>query len=346
MDKLTTSDLTSLQNETAAISTINANFALVETAIEKTLSRDGTSPNTMSANLDMNSNRVTNLPLPVSATEAASKTYVDTLVGSLNEEYLLQAINAAPAALASQAAALASQTAAAASAIEAAAYVGSAVSAQRWSTPQVITFSGDSSSVSPTWDGSAGLAFPLTISNDAITNAKIADMAGDRIKGRLSSSGDPQDLTGTQVNSILPVVSSANGLAPGFGGGDANKFLRGTGAWSAVPANSLDMSASTIGTSSIIRIGNSGFKIMGGRTITASSDTTIVFPEAFTTGVYNIQVTVEGTGSGEGGVYQATVKNGGTTLSQFGVYTSWENPSPDTFQPAAGVTFYWQAWGV
>ena len=62
MAKLTLSDLTSLtSNEASAISTINANMALIETALENTLSRDGTSPNTMSADLDMNGNDILNI---------------------------------------------------------------------------------------------------------------------------------------------------------------------------------------------------------------------------------------------------------------------------------------------
>lgn len=77
MAKLSTSDLASLANETSAITTINANNTLIETALENTLSRDGTSPNTMSANLDMNSNRITNLPAPASSAEPATKGYVD-----------------------------------------------------------------------------------------------------------------------------------------------------------------------------------------------------------------------------------------------------------------------------
>lgn len=61
MAKLTTSDLTSLTNQTSAITTINANMTLIETAVENTLSRDGTSPNAMGADLDMNSNDILNL---------------------------------------------------------------------------------------------------------------------------------------------------------------------------------------------------------------------------------------------------------------------------------------------
>ncbi len=68
-DKLTLADLASLANETSAIATINANNALIETAIDNTLSRDGTSPNEMEAPLDMNSNRILNLPEPISANE-------------------------------------------------------------------------------------------------------------------------------------------------------------------------------------------------------------------------------------------------------------------------------------
>lgn len=56
MAKLTTNDLTSLtSNEANAVSTINENFAAVEAAMEKTLSRDGTTPNQMEADFDMNS---------------------------------------------------------------------------------------------------------------------------------------------------------------------------------------------------------------------------------------------------------------------------------------------------
>ena len=69
MSKLVLSDLASLVNQTSAINTINNNSALIETAVENTLSRDGTSPNAMGANLDMNSNRIINLPAPGTAGE-------------------------------------------------------------------------------------------------------------------------------------------------------------------------------------------------------------------------------------------------------------------------------------
>ena len=54
MPKLTLSNLANLNNQTTAVNTINANSDLIETAIENTLSRDGTVPNTMGADLDLN----------------------------------------------------------------------------------------------------------------------------------------------------------------------------------------------------------------------------------------------------------------------------------------------------
>jgi len=58
MAKLTLTDITSGYASTTAT---NANNALIEAALENTLSRDGTSPNTMSANIDLNSNDLLNV---------------------------------------------------------------------------------------------------------------------------------------------------------------------------------------------------------------------------------------------------------------------------------------------
>lgn len=69
MSKLTLSDVVNLEDQTTAIATINANNDLIENALEITLSRDGTSPNTMVTDFDMNSNRILNLPAASSDTE-------------------------------------------------------------------------------------------------------------------------------------------------------------------------------------------------------------------------------------------------------------------------------------
>lgn len=71
MAKLVLNDVENLQSETSAVQTINDNFDAIEAAIENTLSRDGTSPNTLTTNLDVNDNRVINLAAPVNGTDAA-----------------------------------------------------------------------------------------------------------------------------------------------------------------------------------------------------------------------------------------------------------------------------------
>jgi hypothetical protein len=62
--KLTLEDLTNLNNQQSAVETVNRNNTDIEEALENTLSRDGTSPNSMEADLDMNSQRILNLPAP------------------------------------------------------------------------------------------------------------------------------------------------------------------------------------------------------------------------------------------------------------------------------------------
>lgn len=118
MAKLTTSDLTSLTNQASAVATINANFALVETAMENTLSRDGTTPNTMTADLDLNSNDLLN-------GGAASFTSL-TVNGEAISDFVQAAENSASAAAASASAASSSASSAAASAASVTGSVASA----------------------------------------------------------------------------------------------------------------------------------------------------------------------------------------------------------------------------
>lgn len=62
MSKISLTNIANLQNESTVTAAFTANNASITTAIENTLSRDGTSPNSMSADLDMNSNSILNLP--------------------------------------------------------------------------------------------------------------------------------------------------------------------------------------------------------------------------------------------------------------------------------------------
>lgn len=69
MTKITLSDLSSLTNEQTAINLINANNEIIETASDNFISRDGTSPNQMLADFDMNSHQILNIPAPVADTD-------------------------------------------------------------------------------------------------------------------------------------------------------------------------------------------------------------------------------------------------------------------------------------
>ncbi|MFQ6428700.1 hypothetical protein, partial [Streptococcus pneumoniae] len=53
--------LTSLTNESSAVNAINNNSDAIETAFRNTLSRDGSTPNEMNADIDLNSNNLLNV---------------------------------------------------------------------------------------------------------------------------------------------------------------------------------------------------------------------------------------------------------------------------------------------
>lgn len=61
MAKLTLADIENISGaESTALNTLNDNSAAIETALENTLSRDGTSPNQMEVDLDLNGNDLLN----------------------------------------------------------------------------------------------------------------------------------------------------------------------------------------------------------------------------------------------------------------------------------------------
>lgn len=75
MAKLVTSDVGSFTQ--AAVTTINTNFQATEEAMENTLSRDGTAPNQMEADLDMNENDVLNVNLVDATRVDAGQIYLN-----------------------------------------------------------------------------------------------------------------------------------------------------------------------------------------------------------------------------------------------------------------------------
>jgi hypothetical protein len=80
MTKVSLNDIAIIDN--SLITAINSNNQTIESAFENTLSRDGTTPNTMSTSLDMNNNRVINLGIATTDSEAVTKGYVDSLAFS------------------------------------------------------------------------------------------------------------------------------------------------------------------------------------------------------------------------------------------------------------------------
>lgn len=205
MAKLTLTDLANLQNEQTAVAAVNNNNAAIEAALENTLSRDGSTPNGMGADFDMNSYRILNLPAATSPTEPIRKQEFDAVSGSFSdfEPLVLAAAASATAAAASATAADASADAAEAAL---AGVLAGTVADNAVSTPK--------------------------LQNDAATNAKLANMATQTVKGRASAgTGDPEDLSATQITAILNIFTSAlKGLVPASGGGTTN-FLRADGSW-------------------------------------------------------------------------------------------------------------------
>ena len=76
MTKLTLSDVTNLQNEGSAVLTMHNNNVATVAAVENTISRDGSSPNQMAADLDMNSHKVINTANATAAGDAVSLGYL------------------------------------------------------------------------------------------------------------------------------------------------------------------------------------------------------------------------------------------------------------------------------
>ena len=95
------------KNDTTATEQINDNFKALQEAIENTLSRDGTGPNFMDADLDMNSYRIINSSDPVEDNDIVNLKYVEERIGGAVEASktataaATQAANSAQSALVS-----------------------------------------------------------------------------------------------------------------------------------------------------------------------------------------------------------------------------------------------------
>jgi polygalacturonase len=84
MTKITLQDVASFTNEPSALATVNSNSAIIETASNNFLSRDGTTPNQMLGDIDMNSHRILNLTAPTNANEPLRLKDLTNFVGTGN----------------------------------------------------------------------------------------------------------------------------------------------------------------------------------------------------------------------------------------------------------------------
>jgi predicted heme/steroid binding protein len=143
---------------------------------------------------------------------------------------------------------------------------------------QTITLSGDVS-------GSGATSISTTIGNNAVSLAKMAQVATASVLGRVTAgAGNVEALTGTQLTTLVDVFTSAlKGAVPASGGGTTN-FLRADGTWAAPPgggggitgsgtANYLSKftSGTVVGDSRIL---DNGSRIYYGSTATTSQLTT------------------------------------------------------------------------
>ena len=166
-DKVTIQTIESLQNQISALLKINVNFEVLADKIDDLVSRDGDTPNQMESNLDMNSYRITNLPVPAHANDAARKTDLDTIVS----QGLID---------------------------------GDKGDITVSSSGTVWTIDNNSVSTSKIVDAAVNT---IKIADGAATNAKLANMAAGTIKGRATGAGSgvPQDLTALQTVALLGI---------------------------------------------------------------------------------------------------------------------------------------------
>ena len=77
MAKVTLNSISSTANKDQLVQSIDDNFKAIQNAFDNTVSRDGSTPNSLDADLDMNSRRVINVADPVNGSDVVTKSYLD-----------------------------------------------------------------------------------------------------------------------------------------------------------------------------------------------------------------------------------------------------------------------------
>jgi len=189
------------------------------------------------------------------------------------------------------------------------------------------------------------------VADNAVTNAKLADMATATFKGRTTAgTGDPEDLTAAQATALLnPFTSSDKGVAPASGGGTTN-FLRADGTWAApsgssgIPTNTAVYAVfATAAANTNVLSGSAISKLIFG---TEVLDPAGVFNSALgryqptQAGYYRIAAQVFGS-STAGQLRLRITKNGSTEfVAQIGVNASFPAAEVDRIIFLNGTTDY------
>jgi len=137
----------------------------------------------------------------------------------------------------------------------------------------------------------------LSIANNGVTNAMLAQVATATFKGRVTAStGNVEDLSATQATSLLNAMvgdsgsGGTKGLAPAPGAGDAaaNKFLKADGTWATTPGGSGTVTSVDTGT------GLTGGPITGTGTISLANTTVAAGAYGSTSAVATFTVDAQG----------------------------------------------------
>jgi hypothetical protein len=243
-DKVTVQTVDSLQNQTSALNKINSNFTVLADKIDTLLSRDGDTPNQMESVLDMNSNRIINLPVPENTTEPVRLAEIQTLVSGGIPEGSIDGDRITVGTLPEN-------------------RIEGKVSNSKLTDMAQATVKGraSGSGTGPPVDLTgaqlaaiigSGSVDGANITNGTVVNDKLANMPAATIKGRASGAGTgvPVDLTDAELRTIIGNVASGTaGLAPASGGGTTN-FLRADGTWTSPPSGgSITLAAAQATTS-------------------------------------------------------------------------------------------------
>lgn len=209
MAKITLNEITVVDN--SAAQTINTNNSAISTAIENTLSRDGASPNQMSSDLDMNSNRIINLPFPNTGGEPVTQAYGEANYSSAAVQLLVEEAQAASADAANSASSAtnSSLTAASAASSATASQTAANTSAQQAS----ISADNAAASASSASTSKTSAASSASAASTSATNAASSASSASTSASAASTSASNASTSETNAASSATTATSAKTAA-------------------------------------------------------------------------------------------------------------------------------------